>query len=271
MSSRFISAGSIEASKGRSPSNSHIQPVSTSRSEARQKEWEEAARQLEQSCQQSSRSGIGASAAAEPQRSLYEVLQANKAAKQAAFEEARKLRNQFRALDDDEVEFLEGIRAREREESERVRNEVERGLERFREERRKSSGIADAAGAGDETLAEEGFVFQRKRRAVGEGGKEKKRARVFLVKKRVDEEHKEKEGNGSKDQDKSTEKGDKPTAEDTPGSGEKVEPVSKGMATEQTAAVEQISKATAPSETKLAGLLVDYGSDDDEYGGSSSR
>jgi N-terminal domain of NEFA-interacting nuclear protein NIP30. len=261
MSSRFISAGSIDASKGRSPPNFHTQPPSIFHSEARQKEREEAAHQLEQSRQQSSRSGIGASAEAEPQRSLYEVLQANKAAKQAALEEARRLRNQFRALDNDEVEFLEGIRAREREESERVRNEVERGLEKFREERRKSSGIVGAAGAGNEVLAEE-FVFQRKRKAAREGGG-KKRARVLLVKK-VDKDNEEKEGNESKDQDKNTAKGNKPTAEDTPGPGEKVKPVSRGLATEKTEVVEQTSKATAPFGTKLAGLLVDYGSDDDE-------
>src|SRR3569833_608756 len=31
------------------------------------------------------------------------------AAKQAAFEEANKIKNQFRALDDDEIEFLDGV------------------------------------------------------------------------------------------------------------------------------------------------------------------
>ena len=115
MSSRFISAGSIDASKGRSPPNFHTQPPSIFHSEARQKEREEAAHQLEQSRQQSSRSGIGASAEAEPQRSLYEVLQANKAAKQAALEEARRLRDENAALRIDLVAATNAARIAEAE------------------------------------------------------------------------------------------------------------------------------------------------------------
>ncbi|PSR92197.1 NEFA-interacting nuclear protein NIP30, partial [Coniella lustricola] len=47
-------------------------------------------------------------------QTLYDILQANKAAKQAAFEEASKIKNQFRALDEDEIEFLDEVRARQR-------------------------------------------------------------------------------------------------------------------------------------------------------------
>ena len=36
------------------------------------------------------------------------------AAKQAAIEEQMKLKNQFRALDDDEIDFLDEVRAKEK-------------------------------------------------------------------------------------------------------------------------------------------------------------
>nr|POE54907.1 hypothetical protein CFP56_64580 [Quercus suber] len=62
-------------------------------------------------------------------KSLYETLQANKAAKQEAFDEKIKLSNQFQSLNEDEVAFLDEVlqstRARERsvkrETSEQVR------------------------------------------------------------------------------------------------------------------------------------------------------
>ncbi|CAE6455585.1 hypothetical protein ACGC1H_005788 [Rhizoctonia solani] len=42
-------------------------------------------------------------------RSLYERLQANKIAKQEQWEEKNKLSNQFRALEEDEIHFLDGL------------------------------------------------------------------------------------------------------------------------------------------------------------------
>ncbi|CAE6501322.1 unnamed protein product [Rhizoctonia solani] len=42
-------------------------------------------------------------------RSLYERLQANKVAKQEQWEEQNKLSNQFRALEEDEIHFLDGL------------------------------------------------------------------------------------------------------------------------------------------------------------------
>ncbi|PHH49679.1 hypothetical protein CFIMG_006519RA [Ceratocystis fimbriata CBS 114723] len=66
------------------------------------------------------------------EKSLYEILQANKAAKQAAIEEQNRLSNQFRALDDDEVEFLDRVRESKRSEDNRVREETQAGLQAFR-------------------------------------------------------------------------------------------------------------------------------------------
>ncbi|KAI0882893.1 uncharacterized protein GGS22DRAFT_42151 [Annulohypoxylon maeteangense] len=78
------------------------------------------------------------------ERSLFDVLQANKAAKQAAFEEQNRIRNQFRALDDDEIEFLEGVQDERREEEERIKRETEERLARFRKAQKKSaSGPTD--------------------------------------------------------------------------------------------------------------------------------
>ncbi|KAJ1305648.1 hypothetical protein OPQ81_000644 [Rhizoctonia solani] len=63
-------------------------------------------------------------------RSLYERLQANKIAKQEQWEERNKLSNQFRALEEDEIHFLDGIidekiikeRKRKEEENEELKN-----------------------------------------------------------------------------------------------------------------------------------------------------
>ncbi|EGO59663.1 hypothetical protein NEUTE1DRAFT_33905, partial [Neurospora tetrasperma FGSC 2508] len=87
MSSRFVSVGVINPSTGEHQ-HQHHPPQTLSRQPPPPKTTE--------------------------QKSLYEVLQANKAAKQAAFEEANKIKNQFRALDDDEIEFLEGVAERKR-------------------------------------------------------------------------------------------------------------------------------------------------------------
>ncbi|EPQ60701.1 hypothetical protein GLOTRDRAFT_124454 [Gloeophyllum trabeum ATCC 11539] len=55
-------------------------------------------------------------------RSLAEKLAANKAAKQEEWEERNRLANQFRALEEDEVLFLDTVRERQ-EEEERARQE----------------------------------------------------------------------------------------------------------------------------------------------------
>ncbi|KAG9634481.1 hypothetical protein KCU95_g18801, partial [Aureobasidium melanogenum] len=65
-------------------------------------------------------------------KSLYEVLQANKDAKQEAFEEAAKLKNQFRSLDQDEVEFLDTVMESTRAKEEAMKKETAERLEAFR-------------------------------------------------------------------------------------------------------------------------------------------
>ncbi|KAN0135752.1 N-terminal domain of NEFA-interacting nuclear protein NIP30 domain containing protein [Lactarius tabidus] len=66
-------------------------------------------------------------------RSLAEKLAANRAAKQEEWEEKTKLANQFRALEEDEIMFLDSVRERqELEERERKEREGEE-LKTFRE------------------------------------------------------------------------------------------------------------------------------------------
>ncbi|GBE77838.1 predicted protein [Sparassis crispa] len=66
-------------------------------------------------------------------RSLAEKLAANRAAKQEEWEERNKLGNQFRALEEDEVLFLDSIMEKQREE-ERMRKEMDgEELKHFRE------------------------------------------------------------------------------------------------------------------------------------------
>ncbi|CAL1695374.1 unnamed protein product [Somion occarium] len=66
-------------------------------------------------------------------RSLAEKLAANRAAKQEEWEERNKLGNQFRALEEDEVLFLDSVLEKQREE-ERLREEMDgKELKNFRE------------------------------------------------------------------------------------------------------------------------------------------
>jgi len=66
-------------------------------------------------------------------RSLAEKLAANRAAKQEEWEERNKLGNQFRALEEDEVMFLDSIRERQLEEERRRKEEDGAELANFRE------------------------------------------------------------------------------------------------------------------------------------------
>ncbi|KAL6239777.1 hypothetical protein BDW75DRAFT_66843 [Aspergillus navahoensis] len=114
-------------------------------------------------------------------KSLYDVLQQNKMAKQEAFEEKIKLKNQFRALDEDEVEFLDSIMESTRAQEATVKKETAEQLEQFRRQREEaekahledtSTDIPPAAEAEDWKIA------SRKRR------REKSGATLFPGRKR---------------------------------------------------------------------------------------
>ncbi|KAG6026476.1 hypothetical protein E4U41_001261 [Claviceps citrina] len=208
MSDRFVSAGTViphgdevtpclpqdddsrpGPGPGSGPARPHIADTSI--------EWAAVQKELEDA--RRARAAQRIKAASGEERSLYDVLQANKAAKQAAFEEQTKIRNQFRALDDDEIEFLDEVKAAKRMEEERVRRETEEGLRAFRERQRSSGAGAGAAdvvdgsedsGPGAEAGGRWGTGRKRKR------GREKER--VGLVKRKTGEGGEEAEAGAEK-------------------------------------------------------------------------
>nr|OQO07295.1 hypothetical protein B0A51_16993 [Rachicladosporium sp. CCFEE 5018] len=117
--------------------------------------------------QVAARSGAG-----REEKSLYETLQANKAAKQDAFEESMRLKNQFRSLDEDEVEFLENLTASERAEARRVKEETRAQLEAYkvqREEAEKAAAAAAGDGEGPQVVGVESWaVAGSKKRKKGQ-------------------------------------------------------------------------------------------------------
>ncbi|KAL6834694.1 N-terminal domain of NEFA-interacting nuclear protein NIP30 domain-containing protein [Trichoderma camerunense] len=179
MSSRFVSGGTIS---GEGPKDEAVAAAAVAREPLAKKsvEWETVQHELDE--ERKRREHARAELAEGGQQSLYDILQANKAAKQAAFEEQNKLKNQFRALDDDEIEFLDEVRAKEKAEEERARREVEEGLKAFRE-RQKSTGGSGGETSG--TVKEDAGREEEEEWAVG-GRKRKRHEREVLgVKKKA--------------------------------------------------------------------------------------
>ncbi|KAI5926265.1 N-terminal domain of NEFA-interacting nuclear protein NIP30-domain-containing protein [Camillea tinctor] len=166
MTSRFVSGGTIAGTDGIEPpsatSSTALKPPpppphqsvqwdkeAPKETSKKSTEWEavqkdlEAERRRREEARKSAVEGSG-------EKSLYDILQANKAAKQAAFEEQNRIRNQFRALDDDEIEFLDGVRDGQREEEDRVKRETEAGLASFRRAQNSSTTIAEGGDAEEE-------------------------------------------------------------------------------------------------------------------------
>ncbi|KAF4815698.1 hypothetical protein CGCSCA5_v006997 [Colletotrichum siamense] len=245
--SRFVSAGAINAETGEAVAvaegESKAATATTGSGDAGQTrknaEWEAVQKELD--AERKRREEARVKAVEGGERSLYNVLQANKAAKQAAFEEANKIKNQFRPLDDDEIEFLDEVREAKRAEEERVRRETEEGLAAFRRAQLgKRPAHGDAAdgdgGGGGEKGGDEGEGGGEEEWAVGR--KRRRRERVGFGVKKAGEEKKG-EGDGGK---KSEGKED-----------EKAKEVEK---------VKASAPVPAPAKPKMG--LVAYGSDSDD-------
>ncbi|KIW31549.1 uncharacterized protein PV07_03188 [Cladophialophora immunda] len=180
-------------------------------------------------------------------KSLYEVLQANKAAKQEAFEESIRLKNQFRALDDDEVEFLDSVLESSRAKENAVKQETAEQLEAFRKQRAAAEqagmGSNDAGKAGDAADKDSWAIKKKKRRREKESESEadpKLRklstadTAALAAGAAVDDEHNESAERAAPDK--------------KPGISDQIEP-----------------PTTATPPQPAAGLgLVDYSSDEDE-------
>ncbi|KAH7022633.1 N-terminal domain of NEFA-interacting nuclear protein NIP30-domain-containing protein [Ilyonectria destructans] len=230
MSSRFVSGGTISSSGEVSkdaPASDSTASAKPLHAGAKSKEWEAVQQELEADRRRREEQRVKA-ASGEGERSLFDILEANKAAKQAAFEEQSKLRNQFRALDDDEIDFLDDVRAAKRAEEDRVRRETEEGLKAFRE-RQKGGGEAPDAGGEDAAVEGEGESWD-----VGKKRKRVKDREVKGVRRRA--------SNGEADAEKKAAK----------------EPPIKTMESE----VKKPEEAAKPPEKKALGL-VGYGSDSD--------
>ncbi|OIW31652.1 hypothetical protein CONLIGDRAFT_697879 [Coniochaeta ligniaria NRRL 30616] len=185
MASRFVSAGAID------PTTGEAAAAERTTDDGQQKkpndEWLAVEKEL--AAERRRREEQRAAAAGTGERSLFEVLQANKGmfvmsqAKQAAFEEANKIKNQFRALDDDEIDFLDEVKAKQRAEEERLRRETEEGLEAFRAAQRRGgerTGEGDGEDEADETEEWAAPVGGRKRKRAGKS--------VGIVKRRTTSE-----------------------------------------------------------------------------------
>lgn len=179
MSSRFVSGGTIssgepgaaETSTSKAGTSAAAAAAEPPPSSSRNAEWEAVEKEL--AAERQRREEQRRKAATGEEKSLFDILQDNKgvflpfsfspfhilgyywtyrvltfpflAAKQAAFEEQNRIKNQFRALDDDEIDFLDEVRQKKRKEEERMRRETEQGLKAFREAQkgREKEGVED--------------------------------------------------------------------------------------------------------------------------------
>ncbi|KAJ5281295.1 hypothetical protein N7478_006667 [Penicillium angulare] len=132
MSSGFVSAGTNE------------QPID------RDDEWLKAQQELEE--ERRRKADIGQQ---NDGKSLFEVLQQNKMAKQEQFEEKTRLKNQFRSLDEDEVEFLDSVLESTRAQEAAVKKDTADQLEAFRKHREEAEKSALGPTSSDVTPAEE--------------------------------------------------------------------------------------------------------------------
>ncbi|KAI1456403.1 hypothetical protein F4805DRAFT_458827 [Annulohypoxylon moriforme] len=286
MTSRFVSGGTIagngqidhKPATQQSPPLTAVAKTETAQwgregdkePEKKNTEWEAVQRELEadrKRREEARRAQVEGGAGGE--RSLFDVLQANKAAKQAAFEEQNRIRNQFRALDDDEIEFLDGVQDERRVEEERIKRETEERLARFREAQKKSTsagpaddnaeedrgeGVVDSGGNGDGSIEDPV--------SWGATGKKRKRDKesksiVKGVKRRVSVHERNPKVAVVAEPEKKRDEGN---TKATSTANKESEPKSSTMA----------NKAKPPTpkaiqEKAKPGLgLVDYGSDDDD-------
>ena len=104
------------------------------------------------------------------------------AAKQEAFEESIRLKNQFRSLDEDEVEFLDSVLESTRAKEAEIKKETTEQLDLFRRQQEEADK-AFAAEAADGNLVSGGSPTEEEQWAVS--GKKRRRAKEKQVLKGV--------------------------------------------------------------------------------------
>ncbi|CAJ2512599.1 Uu.00g007180.m01.CDS01 [Anthostomella pinea] len=259
MTSRFVSSGTIAGDGEAAEAPPAVPPLKAQTAqwdkEAPKKntEWEAVQKELEAQRQQREQARK-ANVEGGGEQSLHDILQANKAAKQAAFEEQNRIRNQFRALDDDEVDYLDSIKDARKMEEDRVKRETEERLASFRKAQKTPAGggggTNDDGAAVDEadetvvTWAAAGRKRKREREAKGV---------VKGVKRRASDGGKEAKAGVAADVQ------EKPSTATAPPN---VSEAKSSELHEPTALASAPAPATAQAKPKLG--LVDYGSDEDD-------
>lgn len=114
--SRFVSGGTVD------------QP------EERDDAWRQAQEEVEARHKQKQEDGKQ-----EGGKSLYETLQANKTAKEDAFQESIRLKNQFRALTDEEVDYLDNYKNTVRSKEAAIKKETAEQLNQFRQQQEQAA------------------------------------------------------------------------------------------------------------------------------------
>lgn len=186
------------------------------------------------------------------------------AAKEDAFAEASRLKNQFRALDADEAEFLDSVLERTRQEEDAIKAQTKEGLEAFRKRQEeldlKAKSLETAQDGDDEKHGEEEALFTVKAKAKRKRAKEKevlKGVKIRRISSSFDED-----GNAAKEEAAGDETGNKkhvPTAKDGEGS---VDQQLEGKQVLEKPVPAKVEVKPIPAKGGLG--LVDYGSDDDD-------
>ncbi|KAL2873768.1 hypothetical protein SGCOL_011083 [Colletotrichum sp. CLE4] len=262
--SRFVSAGAINAETGEAvvedtttmattTNAGGARSVSKAAEAKKSAEWEIVQRELD--AERKRREEARVKSVEGGEKSLYDVLQANKAAKQAAFEEANKIKNQFRALDDDEIDFLDEVRASKRAEEDKVRRETEEGLAAFR--RAQGGGGSGVKRAGDGDGEKEEEEEEENAAAPVDGGDDGDGEWAVGPRKR---RRRDREKGFGVRREKGDEKGD--GLEKSVGKGGTSVPVPVPAAATTTTTTPASAPAPAPVKGKPS--LVAYGSDSDD-------
>ncbi|KAJ6131165.1 hypothetical protein N7523_001625 [Penicillium sp. IBT 18751x] len=242
MSSGFVSAGTNE------------QPVE------RDDEWLRAQKELDEERRRKAEIGKQTDG-----KSLFEVLEANKMAKQEAFEEKTRLKNQFRALDEDEVDFLDSVLESTRAQEAAVKKETADQLELFRKQREEAEKAMLGSASSEVTPAEEEewTILARKRRRdkvkdlLLPGKKRKASSAEGSVKPDTSKDEKSSQGNGPAPEKTSAQSTNTTTSDTT------ATPTVAGNATQSSSTSKQ-PEVKAPTKPAAASLgLVAYGSDSD--------
>ncbi|KAJ5568595.1 hypothetical protein VI817_006533 [Penicillium citrinum] len=211
-------------------------------------------------------------------KSLYEVLEQNKMAKQEAFEEKTKLKNQFRSLDEDEVDFLDSVLESTRAQEAAVKKDTAEQLEVFRKHREEAEKALLGPTSSEVTPAEEEewviparkrrrdkkdlLLHGKKRKASVEGGKDTIGTSQTQPHQPSQEDRKDASSVTAKDPSKQQTSNATGNGHQSPTAGDKGNAAGKGE-TETKQSGKEVS-APVPAATTSGGLgLVGYGSDSD--------